>query len=88
MAKNSAILLTSAVAVLATGVTEARSFHKTYGYKTLDKNEIELVYWSEYVAASSNSMPYFGQTVGRKGLWSNTFEVEYSGVYRRTVCVT
>lgn len=77
MTKKAAIILAAAVAALATGAAEARSYHKTYGYKTLDKGEAELVYWSEYVAASGNKMPYFGKGVDRKGLWSNTFEVEY-----------
>lgn len=57
-------------------VAHARHF-KVYGYKTLDADEVELVYWTDYVVDSDVNMPYFGQTVERDGLLAHTFELEY-----------
>jgi len=65
------------LALLASLPAQARHF-KVYGYNTLDSGEWELVYWTDYVAKSDNTMNYFGKTgVAREGLVSHTFEAEY-----------
>lgn len=55
---------------------DARRF-KVYGYQGPDAGEVELVYWTDYIAASDLRMPFFGKTVDREKLWTHTFEVEY-----------
>lgn len=62
---------------LFASLAEARHF-KVYGYKTPDKGEVEIVYWTDYVIKSDATMDYFEKSdVGREGLWGHTFEVEY-----------
>jgi len=61
---------------LLAGRAEA-SHLKVYGYQGPDAGEIELVYWTDYIASSDLQMPFFGKTVDREGLWAHTFEIEY-----------
>lgn len=61
---------------LFAATAEARHF-KVYGYQGPDAGETELVYWTDYVAASDHPMAFFGETVDREGLWAHTFEIEY-----------
>lgn len=58
---------------------------KTYGYKTLEKGETELVYWTGYALDSENKMKYFGKEIDRKGLVNHLLEVEYGITDRWTV---
>lgn len=63
---------------------EARHF-KVYGYHGPDAGEIELVYWTDYVASSDGQTPFFGKSVDREGLLSHTFEIEYGVTDRWTI---
>ncbi|MBI3802141.1 MAG: hypothetical protein HY282_00060 [Nitrospirae bacterium] len=74
----------SAVAVVLFALTlsflssTAEANHlKVYGYQGPDAGEVELVYWTDYIAASDLKMPFFGKNVDREGLWNHTMEVEY-----------
>jgi hypothetical protein len=67
-----------------TSPAEARHF-KVYGYQGPDAGEVELVYWTDYVAASDLRMPFFGKSVDREGLWAHTFEIEYGLTDRWTI---
>lgn len=69
---------------LFTATAEARHF-KVYGYQGPAAGEIELVYWTDYVAASDHPMAFFGETVDREGLWAHTFEIEYGVTDRWTI---
>lgn len=69
---------------LFTSTAEARHF-KVYGYQGPDAGETELVYWTDYVAASDRPMAFFGETVDREGLWAHTFEIEYGVTDRWTI---
>jgi hypothetical protein len=69
---------------LFAGRAEARHF-KVYGYQGPDAGELELVYWTDYVASSDLQMPFFGETVDREGLWAHTLEVEYGVTDRWTI---
>lgn len=63
----------------------AARYFKVYGYKTPSQGEMELVYWTNYVAKGSGDITYFGRTVDEDGLWRHTFEVEYGLTDRWTV---
>ncbi len=63
---------------------EARHF-KVYGYQGPDAGEVELVYWTDYVASSDLQIPFFGKTVDRKGLWAHSVEIEYGVTDRWTI---
>ena len=77
MKQNKLIITVFALAVLFTSpVTQARHF-KVYGWSTPKADEVELVYWTDYVASSDQNMNFFGNTVPREGLRGHTFEVEY-----------
>lgn len=69
---------------LLSTTANARHF-KVYGAETLAAGETEIVYWADYVARSDNTMPYFGATVDRDGLWANTLELEYGATDRLTL---
>ncbi|HEC12954.1 MAG TPA: hypothetical protein ENI80_06825 [Acidiferrobacteraceae bacterium] len=78
-------IFTALILSLTANLAEARHF-KVYGYNTLEADEVELVYWTDYVAKSDNTMNYFGKTgVKREGLWSHTLELEYGLTDRLTV---
>ncbi len=73
------------VLALSTGLAQARHF-KVYGYNTPEAGEMELVYWTDYVAKSDTTMNYFGKTgVKREGLQSHTVEMEYGLTDRFTI---
>ncbi|NOZ11789.1 MAG: hypothetical protein GXP09_12230 [Gammaproteobacteria bacterium] len=79
------ILFAVLILALTSGLAQARHF-KVYGYGTPKAGEVELVYWTDYVAKSDTTMNYFGKTgVKRKGLWSQTLELEYGLTDRFTV---
>src|SRR3569832_1255028 len=63
---------------------EANQF-KVYGYQGPDAGEVELVYWTDYIASSDLRMPSFGKAVDREGLFSHTLEVEYGITDRWTI---
>lgn len=65
------------ILVLATGESLMAQFYQVYGYMTPGANEKELVYWNTYIPSSDHSYPFFGDTVGRKGLMAHSLEVEY-----------
>jgi hypothetical protein len=69
---------------LFASTAEARHL-KVYGYQGPDAGEVELVYWTDYVAASEGKMPFFGKTVDREGLLAHTFEIEYGVTDRWTI---
>ena len=75
------------VSLVMGGVLSAQARHfKVYGYKTPEKGEMELVYWTDYVVDSDLTMNYFGKAgVSRDGLWGHTLEVEYGVTDRFTV---
>lgn len=75
------LILCAALAIPT--AAHARHF-KVYGYDTLDAGEVELVYWTDYVADSDGTMEFFGSQVERDGLLSHTFEVEYGFTDRWT----
>ena len=52
-------------------------FYKVYEYITPDAGEIELVYWTTYVASSDQDYSFFNETMSREGLFAHSFEVEY-----------
>lgn len=86
-----AVLTTAAIA-LGAGIASAEEElnnaglnFKTYGYKTLDQGEVELVYWTGYAIDSENKMKFFGKEVDRKGLWNHLLEIEYGLTDRWTV---
>jgi hypothetical protein len=59
---------------------------KVYGYDTLKQGEVELSYWSAYVASSGNVLLWKeGERVQREGLFAHTLEVEYGVTDRWTV---
>ena len=71
--------------LLAAPAAQARHF-KVYGYDTLKAGELELVYWTDYVADSDSTMRFFDKTgVERDGLWAHTFELEYGVTDRWTL---
>ncbi len=74
MKKALTVVMVSCLLLPAAGM--ARDF-KVYGYKTPEAGEIELVYWTDYVAKSDNKMKYFGTEADRESLWAHTLEVEY-----------
>ncbi len=85
MRKNAvSVGLFGLILFLFTAAAEARHF-KVYGYQGPDAGEVELVYWTDYVAASDLQMPFFGKSVDREGLWEHTFEVEYGVTDRWTI---
>jgi len=67
-------------------VADARHF-KVYGTATLDAEEVELVYWADYVAQSSSDMDFFGNAVERERLWAHSVEIEYGATDRATIAV-
>ncbi len=82
MKKSSIVFVVSCL--LLPAMAQARDF-KVYGYKTPDAGEIELVYWTDYVLQSDQTMKYFGQKVDRESLWAHTLEVEYGVTDRFTL---
>lgn len=50
---------------------------KIYGYKTLDKGEVELVYLNNYIAQSDLFQGFFDELKSREGHFSHSFEIEY-----------
>jgi hypothetical protein len=70
--------------VFAVGQAEAQ-FYKVYGWKTPEAGEIELVYWTTYIASSDFQYSFFGNVVEREGLVAHSFEVEYGVTDRFTL---
>ncbi len=67
-------------------VSPAEASHfKVYGYQGPDEGEVELVYWTDYIASSDLQMPFFGKTVDRQGLFTHTLELEYGVTDRWTI---
>ena len=62
-------------------------FYQVYGYLTPDANEKELVYWTTYIPSSDHSYSFFGDTVGRQGMFAHSFELEYGITNNLTVAI-
>ena len=65
----------------------ASQFYKVYGYKNLDANEKELVYWTTFIPSSDHDYPFFGDTVSRQGMFAHSLELEYGITGRLTVAL-
>ncbi|MBI5197509.1 MAG: hypothetical protein HZA19_02755 [Nitrospirae bacterium] len=78
MKKTILCLVILSLAVFCSNPTAEARHLKVYGYMTPKAGESELVYWTDYVIRSDNTMSYFGKTgVDREGLFGHTIEVEY-----------
>jgi hypothetical protein len=62
-------------------------FYQVYGYTTPDANEKELVYWTSYIPSSDHSYAFFGDTLGRQGLFAHSLELEYGVTNNLTVAL-
>lgn len=78
-------LVLGPVAMAEGGTNNAGLAFKTYGAKTLEQGEVELVYWTGHALDSDGRMKYFGKEVDRKGLTNHVLEVEYGLSDRWTV---
>lgn len=67
-----------------TGEASAQ-LYKVYGWSTPEQGEIELVYWTSFIASSDLSYQFFDKEVNRDNLWAHSFEVEYGITDRFTV---
>lgn len=54
----------------------ARDF-KVYPYATPHQGEVEVVYWADYFASSSQTYDFFGKRLSKDGLWRHSVELEY-----------
>lgn len=73
--RTSLVALTS-TALLASSSAYAGHF-KVYGTGQPKQNEMEVVYWMDYVAQSDNSSTLVGKPVAREGMVGHTLELEY-----------
>lgn len=80
-------LLLMVILFLGTHSILIAQFYQVYGYQTLDANEKELVYWTSYIPSSDHSYSFFGDTVGRQGLFGHSLELEYGITNQFTVAL-
>lgn len=51
--------------------------YKVYGYQPAEAGELEFVIWNSYIPSSDVSYNFFGNDLGRKGLFAHSLELEY-----------
>jgi hypothetical protein len=71
-------------AIFALGHAEAQ-FYKVYGWKTPEAGEIELVYWTTYIASSDLQYTFFNNIAKKEGMVAHSFELEYGVTDRLTL---
>lgn len=74
--RRSTLTALTSAAILATGSAYAGHF-KVYGTGQPKQNEMEVVYWLDYVAQSNNQTTLVGKPVAREGMVGHTLELEY-----------
>jgi hypothetical protein len=81
------ISVTAGILWLFSFLPAGAQFYKVYGYQTLDANEKELVLWNTFIPSSDMSYSFFGDTVGREGMFAHSIELEYGISNRFTVAL-
>lgn len=51
--------------------------YKVYEYQPAEAGELEFVIWNSYIPSSDVSYNFFGQELGRQGLFAHSLELEY-----------
>jgi hypothetical protein len=85
--KNTLKVFIVGILFLSSSIILKAQFFQVYGYLTPDANEKELVYWTTYIPSSDQSYSFFGDTVGRQGLFAHSLELEYGITNNLTVAI-
>ncbi|MCK5068366.1 MAG: hypothetical protein KAR16_13050 [Bacteroidales bacterium] len=85
--KNTLIIIMVGLLFSGSSLVLHAQFYQVYGYLTPDANEKELVYWTTYIPSSDHSYSFFGDTVGRQGMFAHSLELEYGITNNLTVAI-